>query len=74
MYQEIYPKTKYHVRGGGSIVVTSAAQDKALGSEWLDVKPIQTITQDVTVTEAPKIEGPRPNQQLNEAHRRSSKR
>ena len=35
----IYPKTKYHQRGGGSICVTSAAQEKALGDEWLDYKP-----------------------------------
>lgn len=71
MYQEVYPKVKYHVRGGGSIIVTSAVQEKALGTEWIDVKPIQI--QDVTVTEKP-IESPRSNQQFDAMHRRSSKR
>lgn len=36
---ETYPKIKFHVRGGGSICVTSAEQEKALGGEWLDNKP-----------------------------------
>lgn len=36
-----YPKTKYHVRGGGSIQVTSAAQDKALGADWVEIAPMQ---------------------------------
>lgn len=31
-----YPKMKFHVRGGGYITVTSAAQEKALGAEWID--------------------------------------
>ena len=36
---ETYPKVKFHVRGGGSICVTSAEQEKALGGDWLDHKP-----------------------------------
>lgn len=35
----MYPKIKFHVRGGGSILVASAEQEKALGGEWLDNKP-----------------------------------
>lgn len=35
---EGYPKTKFHKRGGGSITVHSAAQEKALGNEWVDNK------------------------------------
>lgn len=31
-----YPKTKYHIHGGGSVVVTSAWQEKQLGEEWRD--------------------------------------
>ena len=38
MYTETYPKTKYHVRGGGKVLVTSAAQEKALGGDWIDNK------------------------------------
>ena len=38
MYTETYPKTKYHVRGGGKVLVTSAAQEKALGEDWIDNK------------------------------------
>lgn len=34
-----YPKTKYPLRGGGSITVTSAAHEKQLGSDWTDQKP-----------------------------------
>lgn len=33
-----FPKIKYHLRGGGSILVTSAVQEKALGGEWIDNK------------------------------------
>lgn len=36
---EVFRKTKYHVRGGGSILVTSAQQEKALGPDWVDIKP-----------------------------------
>ena len=36
-----YPKTKFHVRGGGSITVTTAAQEKALGEEWIDSKRLE---------------------------------
>lgn len=40
---ESYPKIKYHLHGGGSITVTSAVQEKALGEEWLDRKPFTPI-------------------------------
>lgn len=33
-----FPKIKFHLRGGGSILVTSAVQEKALGDEWIDNK------------------------------------
>lgn len=36
-----FPKLKYHIRGGGHIVVTSPEQEKALGSEWVDNKAPQ---------------------------------
>lgn len=36
-----FPKFKYHIRGGGHIVVTSPEQEKALGSEWVDNKAPQ---------------------------------
>lgn len=39
-----YPKIKYHSRGGGSITVTTAAQEKALGPEWIDNKAILAHT------------------------------
>ncbi len=42
---EGYPKPKYHMRGGGSILVTSAVQEKALGPEWLDNKPARAVVQ-----------------------------
>lgn len=61
------------MRGGGSVVVTSPEQEKALGAEWIDNKPIHEQIQDVTVMEKP-IEGPRPNQQLNAVNRSTSKR
>jgi hypothetical protein len=35
---EGYPKTKYHKRGGGSILVHDPAQEKALGDDWIDNK------------------------------------
>lgn len=30
-----FPKTKYHLRGGGSITVTTKEQEKALGPDWV---------------------------------------
>lgn len=68
---EGYPKAKYHMRGRGSVLVTSPEQEKALGSEWIDNKPIHH--HDVAVTEK-LIESPRSNQQLNASDRRPSKR
>lgn len=38
---EGFPKFKYHIRGGGHIVVTSPEQEKTLGSEWVDNKAPQ---------------------------------
>ena len=71
---ETYPKSKYHVRGGGSVLVTSPEQEKALGVEWIDVKPVyvQTEAQDTSVTES--NESPRPDIKLNEVNRRTGKR
>lgn len=40
-----FPKVKYHIKGGGSICVVSAAQEKALGQEWLDNKPPSPVTE-----------------------------
>lgn len=31
-----YPKTKYHIHGGGSITVYSEEQEKLLGPVWVD--------------------------------------
>ena len=41
---EPFRKTKYHIRGGGSILVTSAQQEKALGPDWVDIKPSTQAT------------------------------
>ena len=43
---EGYPKLKYHVRGGGHVVVTSPEQEKALGSDWVDTKRVQPVIVD----------------------------
>ena len=40
--EECYPKTLYH-RGGGSALVTSSSQEKALGSEWSEVPPLKEV-------------------------------
>jgi hypothetical protein len=50
---ENYPKVKFHVRGGGSICVTSAEQEKALGAEWLDYKPFAAAP--VPIPEQPQM-------------------
>lgn len=47
-----YPKTKYHVRGGGSVIVASPEQEKILGADWTDRPP--TIP-DWTPTPAPAV-------------------
>lgn len=39
-----YPKIKYHKTGGGSIIVESAAQEKALGDNWVEVKLPTPVT------------------------------
>lgn len=44
-----YPKIKYHQRGGGSICVVSAAQEKSLGPEWIDNRPPQTVAASPTL-------------------------
>jgi hypothetical protein len=46
-----FPKFKYHVRGGGHIVVTTPEQEKALGPEWVDNKAPQLSLSPVPVTE-----------------------
>jgi len=46
-----YPKTKYSVRGGGSITVTTPEQEKQLGVDWV-MHPIHTA-------EAPKKSKPK---------------
>jgi hypothetical protein len=48
---EGFPKFKYHVRGGGHIVVTSPEQEKALGPEWVDNKAPQLDLSPVPVPE-----------------------
>jgi hypothetical protein len=35
----MYPKRKYHARGGGSIVVSDQHHERAVGPEWLDNPP-----------------------------------
>lgn len=35
-----YPKVKYPKQGGGSILVLDIDQDKRLGDEWTETKPI----------------------------------
>ena len=56
-----YPKLKFHVRGGGSITVTSAAQEKALGPEWVDHKALTgpAKASPAPVPEATKLQNPR---------------
>lgn len=60
----MYPKIKYHVRGGGSICVTSASQDKALGPEWIDNKPPRLEVAEIPVQEIPKKRGRPPSKPL----------
>ena len=50
-----FPKIKYHLRGGGSILVTSAVQEKALGGEWIDNKLPEPEV--VPIPEQPKKRG-----------------
>lgn len=52
-----YPKTKYHLHGGGSIRVISAAQEKALGAEWRDFPNMPVVDVQVKEQAAPKRRG-----------------
>ena len=47
----IYPKVKWHARGGGSVLVTSAVQEKALGVEWIDNKLPNPVVKKQIVTQ-----------------------
>ena len=46
-----YPKTKWHAKGGGSVLVTSAAQEKALGEDWIDNKRPEPVLKKQIVTQ-----------------------
>ncbi len=53
--EDRYPLIKFHVRGGGSITVISAAQEKALGPEWVDKKVLTTSVNPTETTSAQDI-------------------
>ena len=62
---EGYPKVKYHIRGGGTVLVTDPVQEKALGPDWTDHRPPQEVLQPIAVAGEPKKRG-RPRRVMNE--------
>jgi len=52
-----YPRVKYHIRGGGTILVADAAQEKALGSDWVDHKALSPNPPRPAAPETPKKRG-----------------
>lgn len=60
-----YPKTKYHIRGGGSVFITSPDQEKSLGPEWGDIAPIEDDPKELIVEVPMKRRGRPPKVQEN---------